>query len=58
MDARYFYSEVEDHEMYDCVIKALEALAAERAAERMTPRFEGPIETLRWPRSYSHWGMH
>lgn len=40
------------------VVCALEALAAERAAERMTPRFEGPVEALRGPRSYSHGGMH
>lgn len=57
-DARHFYQEGEDGEMHDCIITALEALAAERAAERMTPRFEGPIETLRQPRSISHWGLH
>jgi hypothetical protein len=51
---------------------ALEALAAERAAKRLAALdalarndadeivagFQGPIETLRGPRSYSHWGMH
>lgn len=39
------------------VISALEALAAERRRDAMTPPFEGPIETLRQPRSISHWGM-
>lgn len=41
-----------------CVASALEALAAERALARMTPRFEGPVQGFeRGPVSYSHWGM-
>ena len=52
---------------------AIEALAAERAearraaaldklalndADEIAAGFQGPIETLHGPRSYSHWGMH
>lgn len=41
---------------FDPVPVIVDALAV-LAGERMTPAFEGPIETLRQPRSYSHWGM-
>ena len=36
---------------------ALDALARNDADE-IVAGFQGPIETLRGPRSYSHWGMH
>ncbi len=42
---------------FDPVPVIVEALVV-LAGERMTPAFEGPIETLRQPRSYSHWGIH
>ena len=64
--ARDLLVERDDEGVLERVVYALEALAAERAAERDDPRRRAAMETASFwtdivmepaPRSYSHWGM-